>query len=163
MSELPPYLSALLLLMTANSAPWLAGRLLGERLAAPIDGGLTLRDGTRLLGSHKTWRGLVVGALAAALVAKVCGYSTMLGLAFGALSLTGDAVSSALKRRLHLAPGAQAPLIDQVLEALLPLLVLRTSLGLTWTDVALVAGAFTALDIAATAIRGRAEHRANTH
>ena len=155
MSEAPPSLCALLLLVAANSAAWLAGRALGAHLAAPLDGGLKLRDGTRLLGSHKTWRGLFVGALAAALVAPICGYSTALGLAFGALSLTGDAASSALKRRLRLAPGAQAPLVDQALEALLPLIVLRGPLGLAWADVALVASAFTVLDIAATAIRSR--------
>jgi CDP-2,3-bis-(O-geranylgeranyl)-sn-glycerol synthase len=113
MSDLPTFLCALVLLVAANSAAWLAGRTLGVHLAAPLDGGLKLRDGTRLLGSHKTWRGFVVGALAAALVAPICGHSIALGLAFGALSLTGDAASSALKRRLRLAPGAQAPLIDQ--------------------------------------------------
>jgi len=71
------------------------------------------------------------------------------------LSLTGDAASSALKRRLRLAPGAQAPIVDQALEALLPLIVLRVPLDLAWIDVALVAGAFTVLDIAATAIQSR--------
>jgi CDP-2,3-bis-(O-geranylgeranyl)-sn-glycerol synthase len=155
MSDLPASFCALLLLMAANSAAWLTGRLLGAHLAAPLDAGLMLPDGTRLLGSHKTWRGLVVGALAAALVAPLCGHPAALGLAFGALSLTGDAASSALKRRMHLAPGAQAPLLDQALEALLPLAVLRLPLALSWMDVVLVAGGFIVLDVAATAIRTR--------
>jgi CDP-2,3-bis-(O-geranylgeranyl)-sn-glycerol synthase len=155
MSDLPASLCALMLLVAANSAAWLAGCALGSRFAAPLDCGIMLPDGTRLLGSHKTWRGLIVGALAAALVAPLCGHPAALGFAFGALSLTGDAASSALKRRMRLAPGAQVPLIDQIPEALLPVLALRVPLGLGWPDVALAAGTFTALDVAATAIRSR--------
>jgi hypothetical protein len=155
MLDLRAFLCALALLVAANSAAWLAGRVLGTHLAAPLDGGLKLRDGSRLFGSHKTWRGLVAGALASALIAPLCGHSTALGLAFGALSLTGDAASSALKRRIHLAPGAPSPVLDQALEALLPLMALRLPLGLTWMEVALVAGAFTVLDVVATAIRSR--------
>jgi CDP-2,3-bis-(O-geranylgeranyl)-sn-glycerol synthase len=146
---------ALLLLVAANSAAWLSGWVLGSRFAAPLDGGLVLADGTRLLGSHKTWRGLVAGALGAAVVAPLCAYPATLGFEFGALSLVGDAMSSALKRRLRLAPGAQAPLLDQVLEALLPLVVLRSPLDLGWTDVALVSALFTTLDVVATAVRAR--------
>lgn len=153
MSDLSSSACALLLLIVANSAAWLTGRIFGDRFAAPLDGGLVLPDGSRLLGSHKTWRGLISGALAAAIVAPFCGYPVQLGLAFGTLSLVGDAMSSALKRRLRVRPGAQAPLLDQAIEALLPLIVLRTSLELDWSQVAIVAGVFTVLDIAATAIR----------
>jgi CDP-2,3-bis-(O-geranylgeranyl)-sn-glycerol synthase len=49
---------------------------------------------------------------------------------FGLWSLTGDLLSSFTKRRLSIAPSGRAPGIDQVPEALLPLLVLRDSLGL---------------------------------
>jgi CDP-2,3-bis-(O-geranylgeranyl)-sn-glycerol synthase len=155
MFDLPASACVLLLVVVANSAAWLAGRVFGLRFAAPLDGGFKLSDGTRLLGSHKTWRGLVAGALGAAIAAPLCGYSAVLGLAFGTLALVGDAGSSALKRRLRLAPGAQAPLIDQVLEALLPLMVLRSPLGLGWADVALVTAVFTVFDVAATAVRDR--------
>src|SRR5271166_5320197 len=50
---------SLVVISAANSAPPLCKRLLGARLARAIDGGLTLRDGYPLLGSSKTWRGLI--------------------------------------------------------------------------------------------------------
>ena len=55
------------MISAANSAPPLCKRLLGTRLARAIDAGLTLRDGYPLLGSSKTWRGLV-----AAIVLSTC-------------------------------------------------------------------------------------------
>jgi hypothetical protein len=150
-----PWACALLLLVAANAVPWLLGHALGERFAAPIDLGFTLKDGQRLLGAHKTWRGLVAGMLGCGIAAMLCGNAFALGLAFGGLSLAGDAVSSAMKRRLRLTAGAQLPLFDQLLEALLPLVVLRAPLGLSWVDVALTAAMFTAGDLALTGRRRR--------
>jgi len=57
-AALPNWLKALTLLGAAHMAPWAAGYFLGGRLAQPIDAGMTLRDGRRLLGDHKTWRGV---------------------------------------------------------------------------------------------------------
>jgi len=108
----------------------LAGKLLRNRGAAPLDGGTTLRDGARLLGSHKTWRGFLAGLLASALTAWAVGYSLALGVQFGALSLAADALSSFIKRRLHRAPGTNVPGLDQLPEALVPLLVLGRPLGI---------------------------------
>jgi len=106
----------------ANIVPVLVrGRL--EWLAGPMDGGRTWR-GRRVLGDHKTWRGLVTGTLAGtvafalqrALYAHgVLGalalfdYET-LGLLPGVLlaagALLGDAAKSFVKRQLDIAPGA---------------------------------------------------------
>ena len=36
---------ALLLLCTANTAAWAAGRIFGKRWAAPLDFGMVLKDG----------------------------------------------------------------------------------------------------------------------
>jgi hypothetical protein len=77
-------------------------------------------DGERLLSDHKTRRGLLPGTLGCGLTAMLTGPGFALGASFGALSLTGDALSSALKRRLRLAPGAEIPGLDQLPEAVLP-------------------------------------------
>jgi CDP-2,3-bis-(O-geranylgeranyl)-sn-glycerol synthase len=135
-------LLALLMLMAANTAPVLAAGLLGRRLAAPIDARVQLRDGQPLFGSHKTWRGLVAGILAAALVAGAAGLPAAIGAAFGALALCGDLLSSFVKRRLSRASGTWMPFLDQLPEALLPLLVMKHWFGLNAMDIAVTAGMF---------------------
>lgn len=145
---------ALILLISANSAPWLLRRLLGEHANAPLDFGLALRDGRRLLGSHKTWRGLMGGSLLCAAVAELCGLPWQLGAEFGAVSLLGDLLSSALKRRLGFAPGRSVAGVDQLPEALLPLIVFRDPLALNNVNIIAVAASFSVLDILSTR-RGR--------
>ena len=146
-------LDALALVVTANMAPWAAGRLWREHCAQPLDFGLTLKDGRRLLGSHKTWRGLLAGVLGCALTAWLLGVGFLLGLAFGALSLAADATSSFVKRRFRFAPGAEAPGLDQLPEALLPLLVLSRPLGIGLSGALAVALIFLCLDLAAMPFR----------
>ena len=51
-------LKILILLCAANGAPILLDNVLGEWCACPVDGGVRLNDGHRLLGPSKTWRGL---------------------------------------------------------------------------------------------------------
>lgn len=150
---------ALLLLLTANALPWMLGRLLGARLGWPLDLGATLPDGHRLLGDHKTWRGLLGGALACGLVAVLFGVGFDLGVSFGALALAGDALSSLLKRRLGRAPGRDVPVVDQLPEALLPLGVLAHRLHLTAIEVGAVTVAFILLDLAALRVRHRKQSR----
>ena len=146
---------ALLLLCTANTAAWAAGRLLGGRWAAPLDFGVVLKDGQRLFGSHKTWRGLIAGAAASGLLAAALGPGFLLGAAFGATSMAGDALSSTIKRRLRREPGTEVPLLDQVPEAMLPLAVFGPSLGLGFLAMVGVTLAFTLLDVAVTGFRHR--------
>jgi hypothetical protein len=140
----------LLLVVTANTAAWAAAHVLGKRWAAPLDFGKTLPDSTRLLGSHKTWRGLIAAAVASGAAAQLLGLGVALGALLGTLALLGDAASSFVKRRMRHPPGADAPGIDQIPEALLPLLALQRPLALGMTDILMVTAAFAVLDIAAT-------------
>src|SRR6185503_12952754 len=135
------------MLIAANSAAWLAGRLHSQRSPAPLDFGLTAWDGQRLLGGHKSWRGFVSGVAACAMVGWLCGLGWWAGTAFGALSLLGDAFSSAVKRRLRRPPGSDVPLLDQLPEALLPLLSLWSWLAISWPEAAVVIGLFVLLDL----------------
>jgi hypothetical protein len=146
---------ALLLLCTANSAAWAVGRMLGGRWAAPLDFGVVLKDGQRLFGSHKTWRGLIAAAVASGLLAAALDPGFLLGAAFGATSMVGDALSSTIKRRLRREPGTEVALLDQVPEAMLPLAVFGPTLGLGFLAMVGVTVAFTLLDVAATGFRHR--------
>jgi CDP-2,3-bis-(O-geranylgeranyl)-sn-glycerol synthase len=146
-------LSALLMVTMANMAPWVSGRLLRGRWSWPLDCGLRLANGTRLLGDHKTWRGVLAGELGCTLIGGLLGYSWSLGIAFASLSLAADAASSFLKRRLHLAPGSEVLALDQLPEALLPLLVLAGPLGISMSEALVIAVFFLLLDIAATPLR----------
>ncbi len=92
----------------------------------PIDGGRTLRDGYRIFGSGKTWRGFITGVVVGILSGLVLIWArtafsldmlpahtltTVTLLAFGAL--LGDLVKSFVKRRLGKASGSRWPVADQ--------------------------------------------------
>ena len=132
----------LLLLAAANGTPIFAARLLGERFAAPLDGGLTWRDGRPLLGASKTVRGIVVALAAGALLAPPLGLAWWTGLAIAAFSMAVDLASSFTKRRLGLAPSSRSTLLDQIPEALIPALAAVPLMGLGGLDVALAVAAF---------------------
>ena len=140
-------LRLLLLLAVANSAPIAAKRLLGDRWSAPLDGALRFVDGRPLLGSSKTVRGFVAAVVASAAAALPLGLPVGVGTALGALAMLGDALSSFTKRRLDIAPSGRATGIDQIPEALLPLLGLQAALGLSLLQIAAITLAFFVLEI----------------
>jgi len=139
----------LLLLLVAHGGPLLL-RMLWPRapLGVPLDGGRVMTDGRPLLGASKTVRGALVMVLGPALVAPMVGLSPGIGLLLGTLSTLGDLGTSFLKRRLGLAPGAMALGLDQLPEALLPLLACKPLLGLGWGEVLLTALLFALSDLA---------------
>lgn len=112
------------LVIVANVAPWAAGRLFGSRWVAPLYMGTRLRDGSRTLGDHKTCRGLTASTLSCALTALPLGYGFTVSAVCGLLSIAADAAASSLMRRLCVVLGVEFPLLDQLTEALLPLIVL---------------------------------------
>lgn len=96
----------------------------------PIDFGRTMRDGERVFGDGKTWRGLAGGVASGAVLGLVLSLivtpfapawsfgqpwyvalSVSAWLALGALC--GDLLGAFVKRRRHLPRGAKAPLLDQ--------------------------------------------------
>jgi len=116
----------------ANATPPLAARAgILNFLARPIDGGRNFL-GRPFLGSHKTWRGLVLGILAGFLTVLLQAYLwrfpafreisiidyqkiNLLFFAFWlpAGAVFGDLLSAFAKRRLNLAPGAKFLPFDQ--------------------------------------------------
>ena len=97
----------------------------------PIDFCRTLRDGERLFGDGKTWRGLAGGTLASAILGLLLtlpinalaptstwsfgtpadAFVVSALLAFGAL--LGDLAGAFVKRRMHRPRGAKSPGLDQ--------------------------------------------------
>jgi CDP-diglyceride synthetase len=140
-------LRLLLLLGVANGMPVLARRVLKDGFAAPLDGGLKFVDGRALFGASKTIRGILVSIAFTAIAGLCLGFDLGVAAALAALSMLGDLLSSFTKRRLGLEPHAQAFGLDQIPEALLPLLVLKSSLELDWSDVAFVVLAFVVLGV----------------
>lgn len=138
---------ALLLLGVANGTPIFAKTILKKRFDAPIDFGLVLPDGEPLLGESKTFRGIVVAVACTVLAAPLLGIDWRLGAGIALLSMLGDLASSFVKRRLHLKPHSQAFGLDQLPEALLPLLLFKTALDLTYTDILAVTALFVAFEI----------------
>jgi len=140
-------LRLLLLLGVANSAPIAARRLLADRWAAPLDGGLNFVDGRPLLGPGKTIRGVAVAVAATALASWALGMSPQVGALLGAVSMAGDALASFVKRRLGVAPSGRATGLDQVPESLLPLLAVQGMLDLSAVQILAVTIAFFILEI----------------
>lgn len=137
----------LLLLLAANGAPILARQLLGERFAAPLDGGLRFIDGRPLLGASKSWRGVLAAIFVTSPCAVLLGGLWWVGLLFALLSLLGDAMASFVKRRLGIAVHGRAVGLDQIPEALLPVWLLREPLGLNGEQVLLTVVLFMLLEM----------------
>ena len=135
-------LQSLLLIVSANSAPVMAKLTFGRHFATPLDGGCLLPDGNPLFGASKTVRGIVCAVLATTLIGMMLGSGWRTGVWFGLLAMTGDLLSSFIKRRLKLPPSSRATGIDQIPEALLPLLGCRAGLGLSLVDVMLCVALF---------------------
>jgi hypothetical protein len=126
-------LQGLILISAANGAPVLFARLLGERFAHPIDGGIVLRDGHPLLG-----RGLAAAVLLAACAAVLMSLPWQLGALAAASAMAGDCLSSFVKRRFGLEPSSMTLGLDQVPESLFPAVACSAYLPLGPLDVALI-------------------------
>src|ERR1700732_2193060 len=127
-----PYavLQMLVLLSLATGVPLAVKKLLGDRLGWPLDGNFAFVDGRPLFGPSKTLRGVVLAILAVAAAAPLLGLDWTIGGRLGALAMLGDLAASFTKRRLGRPPSSRATGLDQIPEALFPLVGCRIPLGL---------------------------------
>jgi len=132
----------LLLIAAANTVPLLLKRVLGAKLAYPLDGGLTLWDGQPLFGRAKTVRGAAVAIALPLLLAPLTSHAVGEGAAIGAMAMVGDLASSFVKRRLKMQPSSQAIGLDHIPEVLLPAWIARTWFGLGAVEVVLLVVVF---------------------
>src|SRR5260221_12482613 len=112
----------ILLLSIANGTPVAVKRALRDRFSQPLDGGLTLFDGRRLFGPSKTLRGAFASVVLTTAATPMFGLEPSMGAVVGGMAIIGDLFCSFLKRRLGFAPSSQPLLVDQIHEALLPVL-----------------------------------------
>jgi CDP-2,3-bis-(O-geranylgeranyl)-sn-glycerol synthase len=135
-------LQVLVLVAVANATPVFAKKILGRALAWPLDGGAVFADGQRLLGTSKTIRGVVLSLLVTPLFAVLMGLGVQIGLVVALSAMAGDVASSFAKRRLGLPPSSKAIGLDQIPEALFPLLAVQLLLPLTIVDIVLGTAVF---------------------
>jgi hypothetical protein len=128
----------LFLLLLANGTPVIVAKLMGRRLAHPVDCGKIFADGRPWFGPSKTVRGIVLSIMVTTIGAVLLGYTPETGAIFATASMAGDLCSSFIKRRLNLAPSSQALGLDQIPESLLPLLVCWRTFGLDPYSVAAI-------------------------
>jgi len=114
----------LFFLFWGNLLPPLASLALGDRLARPLDHGAIWFDGKPLFGPHKTIRGILASLIGSTLAFPLLGVSWQTAAVAATLLMTGDLLSSFIKRRLGLASGESVFGLDQIFEALLPALYL---------------------------------------
>ncbi len=130
------------LLVIANGAPVLISKALSNRYAWPVDNSLKLRDGHRLFGDTKTWRGLCSAIFFTTLAAILSGIEPMTGVLFGTSAMVGDLLASFIKRRMGYIESSRARGLDTVPESLLPILLLKKQLALSLIDIILVVAIF---------------------
>jgi len=123
------------LLTVANGLPVIAGKLFGRYFNQPLDGGITCVDGRPVFGHSKTIRGIILSLVAATATAPLLGFAWTCGLVVASVAMSGDLLSSFLKRRLSLPPSSRATGIDQIPECLLPTIAIRSILGLGVFDI----------------------------
>src|SRR3974390_275450 len=145
----------LTLLMLANGSPVVAKRIFGETYARPLDGNARFIDGRPLLGPSKTIRGVVTSLLVTTLGALLLGFEFRIGLMVAAPAMAGDMLSSFMKRRFGLAPSSKATGLDQIPEALFPLLACRAAFSLTAIDIVAGCGLFRGRPYGGTASSAR--------
>lgn len=120
----------------ANSVPVLA------RGKHPVDFGASMPDGRRVLGDGKTFEGLLFGLLFGTLAGIVGGlllgeaaYFAFLSCMLALGALVGDMIGAFIKRRLNIARGAPAPVLDQLDFVVGALLFVLPFYPLVWEQV----------------------------
>ena len=137
----------LLLLIIANGAPIIARNLLGHRLDLPVDMGSQYFDKRPVFGPSKTIRGILAALLVTPICSSLLGIDWFIGLMIAMYAMLGDLLSSFIKRRRGIESSGMALGIDQIPEALLPLLAIRSLAGLSWFDVVTLVIVFVVIEL----------------
>jgi CDP-2,3-bis-(O-geranylgeranyl)-sn-glycerol synthase len=137
----------LALIALANGTPIIAKKVFGPRLSFPLDAGASLFDGRPLFGKSKTIRGILLSILLTTAGAPILGLDLAIGGRVAVAAMTGDLLSSFVKRRLNLPSSSQSVGLDQVPESLFPMLACRDALSLTIPDIALGVAVFFVLEL----------------
>lgn len=135
-------LKLLFMLFIANGVPVIVKDLLGKKLSYPIDCNLRFIDGRPFFGKSKTFRGLITAVIVTMATAPLMGFDWSTGLIIGIAAMTGDLLSSFIKRRINKPPSSQTLGLDQIPESFFPLLACKSILDLDWMTIVIVVTAF---------------------
>ncbi len=109
-------------ILWVNGIPPLVSLLVGDRYNLPVDCGLQWFDKRPLFGSHKTLRGVIAATVLGTAVFPLLKVSWWITSIAAVLAMAGDLFSSFIKRRFWFYSGKEIFVLDQVFEALFPLL-----------------------------------------
>ena len=137
----------LFLLVVANGAPIVVRNIFQDVFSFPLDAGRTFIDNRPILGYSKTIRGLLSSLALTTIAAFLIGMEAMAGFFIALCSMSGDLVSSFIKRRLDKPPSSMMLGLDQVPEALFPLLYCVKIFGLEWNQVLLIISSFIVVEL----------------
>ena len=120
----------------ANAAPLLFGG------GTPLDGGKNFLDGQRILGAHKTVRGLFAGIIAGSLIglaeSPVDSRLLLGGFVIALGTVLGDLLGAFCKRRVRIQPGSPLPIVDQLDFVFGGLLLGNLVFPLSWPSILIV-------------------------
>lgn len=137
----------LLLLLIANGAPILGALVFRSSFNHPLDNGLVFGDGRPLFGESKSWRGIVVALLLTPLASSLLGSGWLLGIVVAVFAMLGDLFSSFIKRRISMPSSSMALGLDQIPEALFPLLACHLLVDMTMQQTGLLVLLFFVLEL----------------
>jgi CDP-2,3-bis-(O-geranylgeranyl)-sn-glycerol synthase len=124
------FLQLLLLIIIANGAPIIVRTLINDSFKLAVDFGQKLPDNNPIFGPSKTWRGIFSALAVTSFTAWLIGLSIETGFMIAGYAVTGDLISSFIKRRIGMPASSMAPLLDQVPESLLPAYMMKDIFGL---------------------------------
>lgn len=113
-------LEVILLILIANATPVLVSYFFDHEKSLSIDFGYKLNDQQYLFGESKTWRGLISSITMTGLISLYLNSNIWPGITIALLAMSGDLISSFIKRRLHKPASTKVTFLDQVPESLLP-------------------------------------------
>jgi len=120
---------------------------MGKRLDSAIDCGFRLPDNNPVLGSSKTWRGVIGAIVFTSIGAVLLGYSVPVGTQIALYAVLGDILSSFIKRRIGMAPSSMAPLLDQVPESLFPALMFMDTFEMNYQSIIILVCVFIVIEL----------------
>jgi uncharacterized protein len=112
-------------LLWVNGIPPIVSLFVGDRYGKAVDWGIPWFDGQPLFGSHKTIRGVAAATVLGLTVFPLLGVTWWVAGIAAFLAMTGDLLSSFIKRRSTFYSGKEIVVLDQIFEALFPLLFLN--------------------------------------
>jgi len=142
----------LFLVLVANGAPVLLSYWFADKMSAPVDFGYQLKDQQPVFGCSKTWRGLNSSLLITGIAAVIIGQGFSFGVLIAALAMSGDLLSSFIKRRLKKAPSSKVLILDQLPESALPVLFLFSLNHIDLMQVMAIISAFIIINITLSAL-----------